>query len=417
MIHRIRIRNFGSLYDIDVELGPLTLLLGPNASGKSMFIRALRTISKLIRSPIRGQKKPFTIDHATLDDLASGHGSRPISFSLWLEKSRDEPNYILEIDKVEGVWAVTKELFRFEGFHYDSKEPFEFGTERRGAITWGTPGLPPQPPRHASLPYLAFPYREDSVALTKIAPILKFARQFGLIYGYRVSPTELVSPRLPTWVHPWQAYTQTTGSGFVFALQRFSQTVGGRKILEEKIQPALHSLFPHIRGIGFRNVQSFLFLEYETDRSKRAISAELESDGVNLALFFLSIPYLVGNLEDEPMCLCFEEPESGTHPYLQSSRLELLRKIASGKVTERPMQVIATTHSLELLRWVKQEETLDLLRFVEHLGPEKGTQIHRLSDQAEIDAVYTKYKGNPGTAWYSGVFGGVPELPSSEEDL
>ena len=49
MISRIRVQNFGSLVDIDVPLGPLTLLIGPNAAGKTMFIRALRTVTKLVR--------------------------------------------------------------------------------------------------------------------------------------------------------------------------------------------------------------------------------------------------------------------------------------------------------------------------------------------------------------------------------
>ena len=117
---------------------------------------------------------------------------------------------------------------------------------------------------------------------------------------------------------------------------------------------------------------------------------------------------------DQAICLGLEEPEAGTHPYLQASRLELLRALTVGNLTESPVHVVATTHSVDLLRWVRREEALQVLRFVEHLGPDRGTAVHQLVEQQDIDKVYDAYEQNPGLAWYSGVFGGVPEMPESD---
>ena len=50
MIKRVRIKNYRSLGDVDVELGPLTVLVGPNASGKSNFVDALKFISDTLNS-------------------------------------------------------------------------------------------------------------------------------------------------------------------------------------------------------------------------------------------------------------------------------------------------------------------------------------------------------------------------------
>lgn len=44
MIERIRIRNFQSIEEADIELGPLTVLIGPGRSGKSAVIRAIRSL-------------------------------------------------------------------------------------------------------------------------------------------------------------------------------------------------------------------------------------------------------------------------------------------------------------------------------------------------------------------------------------
>ena len=49
MIHRITIKNFKSLYSITTELKPLTIIIGPNACGKSNFLDALEAVRDLVR--------------------------------------------------------------------------------------------------------------------------------------------------------------------------------------------------------------------------------------------------------------------------------------------------------------------------------------------------------------------------------
>lgn len=44
MIQRIVIDNFQSLHHVDLELAPLTVIVGPSSSGKSAFIRSLRAL-------------------------------------------------------------------------------------------------------------------------------------------------------------------------------------------------------------------------------------------------------------------------------------------------------------------------------------------------------------------------------------
>jgi AAA15 family ATPase/GTPase len=41
MITRLQVRNFKSLREIDLELGSLNVLVGPNMSGKSNILDAL----------------------------------------------------------------------------------------------------------------------------------------------------------------------------------------------------------------------------------------------------------------------------------------------------------------------------------------------------------------------------------------
>ena len=46
MLKRVRIRGYKTLRDVEVELEPLTVLVGPNAAGKSNFLDALQLLSK-----------------------------------------------------------------------------------------------------------------------------------------------------------------------------------------------------------------------------------------------------------------------------------------------------------------------------------------------------------------------------------
>jgi len=47
MIRRIKVQGYKSLKDIDIELKPLTVILGPNAAGKSNLLDALALVSRM----------------------------------------------------------------------------------------------------------------------------------------------------------------------------------------------------------------------------------------------------------------------------------------------------------------------------------------------------------------------------------
>jgi len=50
MLKRIKITNYKSLKDVDVTLRPLSIFIGPNASGKSNFLDALQLLSRIAAS-------------------------------------------------------------------------------------------------------------------------------------------------------------------------------------------------------------------------------------------------------------------------------------------------------------------------------------------------------------------------------
>jgi predicted ATPase len=51
MIERVHVEGFGCIRDQTVDLGPLTVLIGPNDSGKSMLLRALGALAEASSAP------------------------------------------------------------------------------------------------------------------------------------------------------------------------------------------------------------------------------------------------------------------------------------------------------------------------------------------------------------------------------
>ena len=91
MLEKIRIQNFKCLRDVEVDLGPLNVLIGPNDSGKSSFLQAIGvfrvgSIGNTPESMIWNRDKRLTPtltvtgDSQTLEFALSSPQSRAFSF-------------------------------------------------------------------------------------------------------------------------------------------------------------------------------------------------------------------------------------------------------------------------------------------------------------------------------------------------
>lgn len=68
MIERVEVRNWQSLKKVDLELGGLTVIVGPSSSGKTALMRALRALASNVRGTsfiTQGAKKASITAHTT----------------------------------------------------------------------------------------------------------------------------------------------------------------------------------------------------------------------------------------------------------------------------------------------------------------------------------------------------------------
>src|SRR5437763_11778576 len=92
MLKRVKIQGYKSLVDVEVNLQPLSVLFGPNASGKSNFLDALQLLSRIATSknlreafepPYRGKPlESFTFGREGIQGLRA---QERVSFSIEID--------------------------------------------------------------------------------------------------------------------------------------------------------------------------------------------------------------------------------------------------------------------------------------------------------------------------------------------
>jgi predicted ATPase len=125
------------------------------------------------------------------------------------------------------------------------------------------------------------------------------------------------------------------------------------------------------------------------------------SDGTMLVFAFLVLQY-----QNPPVdIITIEEPERALHPYLLDELIQFLRKMTTGEIGRKPIQIVLATHSAELLEYVRPEEVRFLTR-----SPEDGSvQVNEApTDTTNWQQVYKEYRESLGGLWLSGNLGGVP---------
>jgi len=99
MFSQLRVRNFRTHVDTALELGPITLLIGPNNAGKTNFLAAVAHFARLVSKSRPGQAKPYILRHGDFfphrHRLASE--DQPIAFKCLWKHQLGEVEYEVQL--------------------------------------------------------------------------------------------------------------------------------------------------------------------------------------------------------------------------------------------------------------------------------------------------------------------------------
>ncbi len=404
-IRSLRISNFGCLRDVSLDLEPLTVLIGPNDSGKTTILRALDALGKAtqkgthLRGPegwsslfnsmidfesitTDGNGSPFTI---ALNNIASGRFRYDTSVGF----SARGPGVVREYLAAEGNY----------GFHRseEARQQLELILSLTQTIE-GSYGQPQGVPIVAYPTALAFTSFSDPSVQLQRGQWEEYCKRLGAVIPrlkrYQLVPSSL---RSPVPVDDPVSQLEEDGKGLAGYWAELLLTNGD---LAKKIEKELSAVMPHVGRIHApRTSRAFAGPSgspvvkpcFELSiRSKRdfSIPAKSVSDGVLLFLAFL----LIANEAGEKPVLLIEEPETGVHPGLLKQICTLLRTLTTGGHGGPPAQVIVTTHSPLLLQHFEPSEIRVVVR-----GDDGYTQVLPFNGAPDIQRLL-EFQG-PGELW------------------
>jgi energy-coupling factor transporter ATP-binding protein EcfA2 len=338
MIHRFRVQNFKSIVDVDVDLSPVTVLVGRSGTGKSSFVQALRFLRDVL------------ISKQNL--LHSWSQFRPVMAS-------DAPTTFCVEFSVAGI----EEKFQYE-LSINQSGPGQPPENER--LTLGDRCLfhqvhaEPRSSRWVVEPELIQVPSSGAIALGRIPSIFEIVIAFTALtsgIGCYVFSDKVLSQ--PVEEKQRRQGLADDARNFLDSLGDIVSNLQDLNI-RKSIVAALQRVNPSIASVELNDIQnpSKVVVGHRFDGKTLALDLSQESDG-----FRRFYAHLLAIYQRPPkQTLIFEHPEDGIHP----DALSLLAEEFKASPEAGHGQVILTTHSPELLDHFDVEQ----IRVVELAGLE-----------------------------------------------
>ena len=338
MITSLRLINFKNFADETLKLGPFTVIVGANASGKSNIRDAFRFL--------HGVGRGYTLAEIMGGKMGAGgyvewDGIRgaPNEIVRWGQMNADGwgefyASAELQLNRKRITYAVTA------GINPDAQDGFRMMSERMSAgrewilgsiVSEPEWGLIPEARPALTRPIGWNPPAED--LRSRLCSVIQSMRFLNL------SPERMREPSVPGATTLGDA-----GQNLPTVLESICADADRKQTLLswfEELTPM------DVQGFEFPRDPSGRVHLYITERNGRKVSAYSASDGT---LRFLGILAALLN-EDAGGIYFFEEIDNGIHP----NRLWLLLDLIERQTAKGKIQVITTTHNPALLAWMNDE--------------------------------------------------------------
>ncbi len=316
-ILRVVLRNYKSIRDCDVPLGPITFLVGPNGAGKSNFLEALRFLSYGLDNSLERANESRSGFRSIVH-----RGADRVSFEVLLRLGDDETgNYLVEIGAIQDSPPTVLR----EECSVQSPRGSAWFKVHRGAVT-SNQGLTPA----VSAGNL---YLVKASGLPAFEPVY---RALSNITVYNFVPDEIRGFK------PEKRYMTLDRSGSALAETIFRLKHSDPERLA-RVTDYLRRLNPSVLAIGAYCLDAnyTLRLGLGSGGVRDEFPTQNISDGTLRALAVLVA--LFQKSDRNPTLIGIEEPEAGLHPAAAAVLFDSLMEGSQFR------QVVVTSHSPDLL--------------------------------------------------------------------
>lgn len=406
MFTSLRLERFKNFKDAELKLGPFTVLIGANAAGKSNIRDAFRFLHGIGRGyslpEIIGEKygeggeRVWTGIRGGIPEIAYS-GSRSFALTVQARNHHAEPlsyRIEMEIDRKRATAVVAFERFRNE----------HSGDELVGRAMKGVLVLHHRSPGGGDTTILELPCDR---------PFL-----------FRIANPAGGGPALSV---PWDDLETLNASChisdrlhqirfFDWALDAIRQpSPAGQDVLSDNGRNLSSVLQVICRDDqGKRNLLSWISeltpmdaadFEFPSDPTGKVLATLVERNGRRTTLASASdgtlrfLAFLAAFLgPHRPSFYFLEELENGIHP----TRLGLLLGLIENQVKDKGIQVVATTHSPQLLGHLSRE-SLENASLIYRLEDQPDARIVRILEMPDAPRVIEKYGAADlaATGWFN----------------
>lgn len=352
MIDRIIIDNFKSIRSADVKLQKINLLIGPNNSGKSNFLKSIQHLKSSIKDT-----EGIGFLYVTNDNMDNANTSYKIYF---------DGKYIVSSKEETDIFEDFFDNSTYENYQFKEKSIYHLSALLGNCIIY-KPDF-----GKLSTPYPIF--KNDSMVIEDASNIASF---------------------LQTCLNKYRKTFNEISSELKQVLPIFDEILIDN-IETEEIQntKSKETLKKTLIKIGIKDV------------AERVIWAEDLSEGT---LYFLALLCII-HQPNPPKVLLLEEPERSMHPRRIKEVIDLLRKLSD----EKNIQVILTTHSPLVVDLFENEpECIHVFEMkngfteIKNLKTDIIDVTNKELQEKGIDS-NKDYGISLGDQWVYGLLGGVP---------
>jgi predicted ATPase len=387
-ITRIRAKNFRSLADVDVRLGPFTALIGPNGSGKTNLLKVLQFLGTTARFDLEEAVRQWGgFEHVQRQSAGVGSVELQLDGHITEHATHEDLDEYLLIFESE---SPTAGLWRFEKFDFNESDGRRrVGSVPRGTLTiaWDESGetgrklASAQTTALATLPRLSD--EDGGPGMRDFSEMLQHIQ----VYEFDVTKARRLAPAK-------QARLSSDRSNLADALQSLSSrdpdTWGALVFDAKRCLPGLMD----IRLVGAGGAGLSIVVQLAESGVTTPIDLRDASFGTVRLLALLCLLHE----PDPPPLIAIEELDHGLHPYALDILVDRLR--AASKRT----QVIVATHSPTFVNRLRPEEMVICER-----DPKTGASIIPARTEREIRTALRGFEGRAGELWFAGALGGVPD--------
>jgi len=412
-IKRIKLKNFKSFKEIDVELGDFNVLIGANAAGKSKFIDIFRFLKDTAKEglanavSLQGGTEYFTNMNIPPSENFSLEINSDYDFGLFnlvlnagyfdvINTCYSIEMKFIKSKKAYGVInEILEEKFRIieESCNKNDKiDSFTYKNEKDKEIKYEWPKHP-KLKEFAELLFssiknlhrgVGLSYNIKENLLIELSPYFfhPFSSIFNRIFIYDFDPKtgqKLQNRKQPLYLEP-------DGSNVTTVLKNILKDKEKNRMFFNLLKYAL----PFIEDLKVQESGDFLLLSLKENYNKKDyIHSDLISEGtINVINLIAALYFTEPEYSEKPLTI-IEEPERNMHPSLISGVVEMMKEASKIK------QILITTHNPEIVKYAGVENLLLVSRdengFSQIIRPPEKEEVKVfMENEMGVDELYVQ---------------------------